>query len=90
MQLILTEYDEKKHLSLVARNARKEGIVEGKAEGKAEDILDLLSESGIVPVEIEKKIMQEKDIETLRSWLKIAAKVHSIKQFISEVEKNEE
>ena len=33
MQLILTEYDEKKHLSVVAKNAREEGREEGLEEG---------------------------------------------------------
>ena len=54
---------------------------EGKAEGKAEDILDLLEEFGQVPTGLREKICDQKDMETLRSWHKLAARVHTIEEF---------
>ena len=64
---------------------KAEGKVEGKAEGKAEDILELLEELGTVDAELETKIRSEKNIETLSSWLKLAAKADSIEQFVAEM-----
>ena len=43
-------------------------------EGKAESIIELLEELGPVPEELRKKIMKERDAETLKGWLKLAAK----------------
>ncbi|MCM1026177.1 MAG: hypothetical protein NC432_07060 [Roseburia sp.] len=54
---------------------------EGRAEGKAEDILLLLKEYGDVPPELSEKIMAERNPELLNQWLKIAARADSIEQF---------
>ena len=55
---------------------------DGKAEGKAEDILELLSEYGDIPEEIVQEIMRETDLERLTKWLKLAAKVEDVQEFI--------
>ena len=60
------------------RNERKEG----KAEGKAESILELLAEAGNVPAEVSKRIYTEGDAEKLRCWLKLAARAESVEQFV--------
>lgn len=60
---------------------RAEGKAEGKVEGKAEDILDLLEELGQVPTGLRERICAQKDMETLRGWLKLAARVHTIEEF---------
>lgn len=60
---------------------RAEGKAEGKVESKAEDILDLLEDIGQVPTGLRDKICGQKDMETLRSWLKLAARVHTIEEF---------
>lgn len=69
---------------------KAEGIAEGRAmgisEGKAEDILELLSELGMVSDELTEKIMNEKDIPTLRRYLRCAAKAESIEQFSEEIQ----
>lgn len=54
---------------------------EGRAEGKAEDILLLLKECGDVPPELSEKIMSERNPELLNQWLKIAARADSIEHF---------
>lgn len=53
----------------------------GKAEGKAEDIVELLEELGAVTEELCKEIFDQKDLEILKVWLKKAAKVESIEEF---------
>ena len=44
-----------------------------RAEGKAESILELLEDTGPVTADVKEQIMQEKDPERLRMWLKAAA-----------------
>lgn len=53
----------------------------GIRQGKAEDTLELLEETGDVPETLRKKIMAEKDLEVLKRWLKLAAKTDSIEEF---------
>ena len=60
-----------------------DGIAEGKAEGKASGIIELLSDLGEVPKELCDKIYMQKDLDILRDWLKLAAKVESIDDFIN-------
>lgn len=60
---------------------RIEGRAEGKAEGKAEAILDLLSDFGMIPDKLREKILQEKDLDILCSYLKKAAASKSIEEF---------
>ena len=62
--------------------ALEEMIQEGKAEGKAEDILDILGGLGFVPYDLERRIMEEKNIDTLRIWLKRAIKVKTVEEFL--------
>ena len=41
--MLLTEYDEVKHFERVYRNAYNDGEINGKAEGKAEDLFNLMN-----------------------------------------------
>lgn len=54
---------------------------EGKAEGKAEDILDLLMELGNVSDSIRNCIMSQKDLKILKEWHKQAARAESVEAF---------
>lgn len=56
-------------------------LAEGKAEGKAESIIELLENHGPVPENLVKKIIGEKDLVTLSKWLKISARCSSIDEF---------
>ena len=58
---------------------------EGKAEGKAEDIIELLEELGTISEELKEKVMSETNLNTLRRWLKQAAKAESIEQFMQQM-----
>ena len=58
-----------------------EGRIEGKIEGKIEDILELLNDIGTVPDDLKQTIEAETDVNTLSTWLKLAAKVESIEEF---------
>ena len=53
----------------------------GKAEGKAEDILELLEDIGDVSDTLREKIMSQKDLDTLKLWHKVAARAESMEAF---------
>lgn len=59
----------------------------GKAEGKADSILELLEELGPVPEELKARIVSVSDLKKLSKWLKLAAKTETIEQFMKEMEK---
>ncbi|MCM1160174.1 MAG: hypothetical protein NC412_03030, partial [Roseburia sp.] len=81
------EYDEELHKRTLIEEGmergREEGKLEGRLEGKAEALLELLEESGDIPIKIKEKILAEKDMETLKRWIKLAANVESIQQFLT-------
>ncbi len=72
------EYNQEAHMKCV----RQEGFEEGKAQGKAEAILELLEELGDIPKELCERISAEKDSQQLKRWLKLAARVETIEQFV--------
>ena len=68
---------------------REEGRKEGRKEGRDEGILlgtgrsieELLKELGPVPEKLHKRILEEKDLDTLNAWLKLAARASSVEDF---------
>ena len=64
---------------------RKEGRKEGRLEAKIEDVLELLEDLGNIPEELRKKIKEEQDMQTIKLWLKLSARVESIEQFIEQM-----
>ncbi|MDE6642206.1 MAG: PD-(D/E)XK nuclease family transposase [Acetatifactor sp.] len=60
---------------------RKEGLIEGKAE----DILDLLSDLGEIPSPLREKITAQRSESTLRTWLKYAAKTENMDDFMKRI-----
>ena len=48
---------------------------------QVEDVLELLEELGVIPDEVRKRILGEKDLEVLTAWLRLAAKTNSIEEF---------
>ena len=57
----------------------------GMVKGKIEYIIDLLAELGPIPEELSIKINNEKNLDTLKKWFKLAAKASSIEEFISQI-----
>ncbi len=94
LHVLYEEYMRIKRDRLYLRNiAIAEGRAEGRAEGLAEGettgdlkrsrqaVIDLLEEIGQIPKEIHERILTEKDTETLRKWLKAAAKATDFADF---------
>ena len=61
---------------------RAEGMIQGRAQGRAEGILALLNDLGQVPESLQVKIMAQKNTEVLNQWLKYAAKAETINDFV--------
>lgn len=68
-------------------DVREEALKIGKAEGKAESIIDLLEELDNLSDELKNRIYSEKDLNILSCWLKIAANTSSIEEFIDKISK---
>lgn len=60
---------------------RAEGKIEGKAEAKSEDILELLEDKGVVSKELRTRIMNQKDLNILSRWHKLAAGSRTTAEF---------
>ncbi len=71
--MCLTEFDEE-----VFVEGMKE---EGRIQEKAESIFELLEDYGEIPERLRKLIMEQDDLELLRKWHKLAARVESIEAF---------
>ena len=63
---------------------RTEGIAIGRVRGKAEFVIELLSELGEVSTELSDAIMAEKDPARLLAYLKAASKSDSVEKFRKE------
>lgn len=60
----------------------EEMLREERAEGKAEDVLEVLEDLGEIPEHVRERIMNEKDLQTLTKWLRLAAKADSFEEFL--------
>ena len=58
---------------------------DGQRERSIEDIMELLEDYGVIPEELHKKILNEQDSDTLKKWLKLAAKVSSMDEFAAKM-----
>ena len=58
---------------------------DGQRERSIEDIMELLEDYEVIPEELHKKILSEQDPDTLKKWLKLAAKVSSMDEFIAKM-----
>ncbi len=70
------------------QETRRISKAEGKAEGQAEYILDLLEDLGTVPEDLKNRIMQERNTDTLRKWHKVAARAATLEEFEEKIKQN--
>lgn len=59
----------------------KTGKAEGKVESKIESIIHFLEEKDSISNELKVQIMEQKDMNILEKWLKLAVQADSIEQF---------
>lgn len=60
-------------------------VDDAKAEGKAELLLDILSEYGEVDADLRQKIMEQMDSCVLKQWIKIAVTAENIEAFLAQI-----
>ena len=70
---------------MIFQEMLREEYNEGKAEGKAEAVLNLLEELGEISDDLRVRIISEKDLDVLKRWLKQAVKSESIDEFIEKM-----
>ena len=67
---------------------RERGLVEGRerglAEGRKSILLDTLADLGVVPDEVQARL-QEIDEDTLKQWIKLAARADSMEAFLQQI-----
>ncbi len=76
--------DEKDMCSSFERLLNKEkaeGWKDGRAEGKAEAVIELLEDLGELSDSLRNCIMEQMDLELQKKWLKAAARAKSIEEF---------
>lgn len=61
------------------------GLEQGREEGIANSIIELLSDLGNIPGETTTVIMSQRDTHILKSWLRLAAKAESIDNFEQQI-----
>ena len=85
MKIIENEKEEVCDMCKALDDLYKDGVVEGKQEGRLEtnkeNILDLLSDYGSVSQHLNEKINSQEDVEILKKWVKLSARVSSIEEF---------
>ena len=64
---------------------KAEGIAEGKTEAVLEMLLELMNDLGEIPDELRNRITSEKDLETLKKWLRLAAISESLDEFLEKM-----
>lgn len=67
------------------RDERAEGRAEGRMEASKDMVLSFLEEKGSVSENLYDKIVNERDMDVLNRWVKLAAKVASVDQFLKEM-----
>lgn len=70
---------------LLMQDERRAGREEGRIVGHRESVLEFLTELGSVPKELQETISRETDLEQLKRWVKLAARVESLDQFVAEM-----
>lgn len=63
----------------------EEGMEKGMEKGRRQTLIELLELYGEVPEELEMRLQNEEDVEKLRQWCLLAAKVQSVAEFIDKM-----
>lgn len=63
----------------------EDGISKGIEQAIYESIIEFLSEYGEIPEELKEKICSEKDVNVLKGWNKLSARVTSVEEFMEKM-----
>lgn len=85
MAMSIFEYNQEEHMRMEREEFFEDGRQYGIAEGKADTLLEILRELGIIPEDVQKRISEERDLEVLSKWIKLAIKATSIEEFMEQI-----
>ena len=68
------------------KEGKAEGMAEGKAEAKQEALLLILSQKGNVSSKLKECIQNQRELEVLDSWMKLALQAESVQGFEAQIE----
>lgn len=68
------------------KDGKAEGMAEGKAEAKQEALLLILSQKGNVSSKLKECIQNQRELEVLDSWMKLALQAESVQGFEEQIE----
>ena len=85
--MVMPEFDAELHDRTTREIGYNEGYDEGKAagiaEGKAGTVCNMLSDVCRLPEAWRKRILAERNIDTLDTWIQIAHRVESLDEFLA-------
>ena len=81
-----TDQIERRNFAMLFENFEAYDVQETRRISKAESVLELLEDLGEIPEELKKKIMSQRDMETLKKWHKMAARAESLGKFEQAIE----
>ena len=79
--MVRSENKEECNMCKALEDLYNDGVLEGEMKGNIGSIFDFLSDYGIVSDSLKDKISSETDIEVLRKWTKLSARVSSVEEF---------
>lgn len=74
-----------KVLEMESERIYNRGVSEGMAQGISDSIIEFLSEYGEVPESLKDRINNENDIDVLKAWNKLLARVSSVEEFMEKM-----
>ena len=74
-----------KILDYEAKDILNRGRKEGYTEARSQMLMEILEEKGSISKQLQKKIKEEKDLEVLKKWCKLAIKSETVEQFEQEM-----
>lgn len=79
------EYNEEQHMESIRKEGFESGFESGMNKMMIRNIHDLLEDYGEVPESLESKLEEVKDMEVLKKYHKIAARVNSVEEFLDKI-----
>lgn len=81
MEVSIFEYNEELHLANLRREGYEEGLEQGIQQGMVRLIIELLQDLGEIPDSLRIVIENQKDMDILSKWHRLAVKSTTMKEF---------
>lgn len=79
--MVFTKFNHEEYIDQL----KKDFFEDGKAEGKAEAILEILGELGKIPAALNRTVLEQQDLNILREWLKLAVRAETVEEFAAKI-----